>query len=91
MTGEKGTGTWLKVFCPDARCLDEAEIAALPEAQKRLATGRNGLWLDVFCPDRSCLAPEEVAASLEPAADGGEPGVWLKLFCPSGACEGNLP
>ena len=54
-------GAWLKVFCPNARCLSEEEIIALPPEKKQAAeeTGEKGLWLEVFCPDDACLADEE--------------------------------
>lgn len=82
-------GQWLKVFCPEARCLSEQEVAALPDElkQSREATGKDGLWLEVFCPDGSCLGEAEkagVVPMVEPKPGGG---LWLKLFCPDGSCQ----
>jgi len=51
-------GTWLKVFCPEARCLTDEEVAALPAEQRQAMKDKQGLWLEMFCPDESCLSPE---------------------------------
>jgi|GEM_PF-2581916 len=58
---EKKEGLWLKVFCPDARCLTEEEVLDLPAEKKKAAedSGKKGLWLEVFCPDDQCLMEEE--------------------------------
>ena len=85
-------GKWLKVFCPEARCLSDEEVAALPQQLKdsREASGKDGLWLEIFCPDESCLTDAEksgVLPQVEPKASGG--GLWLKLFCPEGTCQLN--
>jgi hypothetical protein len=84
-----GEGLWLKVFCPDARCLSAEEIVNLPAEVRETAgsTGREGLWLEVFCPDQSCLAEEErVALPVRTVSGGQEKGFWLKLFCPEEQC-----
>jgi len=52
-------GSWLKVFCPEARCLSEEEILNLPEEHLKAAEGEKGLWLEVFCPDEACLTEAE--------------------------------
>lgn len=85
-------GTWLKVFCPDARCLSEEEVAALPPEKLQAAdeSGKSGLWLEVFCPDGACLTEAEKGNATRPAtpdqAKGG-PGYWLSLFCPDDKCQ----
>ena len=82
-------GMWLKVFCPDARCLTEEEIVKLPgEKQKAAqATGKDGLWLEVFCPDQGCLREEErMTVPVQSAADKDKTGVWLNIFCPDDRC-----
>lgn len=86
MTDQKGL--WLKVFCPESRCLTEAEIMDLPAETKAASQGRSGLWLEVFCPDQACLTPEEGGPELRPGTNAkGDEGLWLKLFCPSGSCQ----
>jgi hypothetical protein len=89
-TSEKKEGLWLKVFCPDARCLTEEEVVDLPQEKKDLAkeAGGKGLWLEVFCPDESCLAEEEKAAAIPVKAlrDKGKKGFWLNMFCPEDRC-----
>lgn len=82
-------GTWLKVFCPDARCLSDEEIIDLPgdkqEAAK--ATGKEGLWLEVFCPDQICLREEErMTVPVQSTADKDKAGLWLNIFCPEDRC-----
>ncbi len=82
-------GTWLKVFCPDARCLTEEEIVNLPhdKQQAAQATGKQGLWLEVFCPDQACLREEErMTVPVQDEADKDKPGVWLNIFCPDDRC-----
>lgn len=91
-------GAWLKVFCPDARCLSPEEVADLPQAQQQAAqaSGKEGLWLEVFCPDGACLTDAEkgAAAAAHSVAKADE-GIWVNLFCPEGAClideESRLP
>ncbi|MDZ7700466.1 MAG: hypothetical protein U5R49_27250 [Deltaproteobacteria bacterium] len=87
---EKVKGTWLKVFCPEARCLSEEEIASLPEEKKGMAEENEsgGLWLEVFCPDDSCLREEErVNIPVKQASDEETgKGTWLRLFCPEDHC-----
>lgn len=84
-----GKGAWLKVFCPEARCLTEAEIVSIPaEERKEAESGaEKGLWLEVFCPDGACLKEEErIDLPLRPSAEKEERGAWLRLFCPEGRC-----
>ncbi len=81
-------GAWLKVFCPDARCLTDEEVGALPQDLKSGVEGQEGLWLQVFCPDESCLNEDETAKpvfKLERAS--GQQGMWLNLFCPDDSCQ----
>jgi hypothetical protein len=88
-TNEKKEGLWLKVFCPDARCLSEEEILDLPAEKREVAeaSGKKGLWLEVFCPDEACLMEgERMSLPVEKVPSGSEKGVWLNLFCPEDHC-----
>ena len=89
--GPQEQGTWLKVFCPNARCLGEEEILDLPAEKRRAAesSGKEGLWLEVFCPDESCLTDEEKTSIpiLTEATEKSKRGLWLNLFCPEDRCE----
>ena len=88
-TKEKKEGLWLKVFCPDARCLSEEEIVDLPSEKKEAAeaSGKKGLWLEVFCPDDACLMEgERISLPVEKAASETKKGIWLNLFCPEERC-----
>jgi len=81
-------GTWLKVFCPEARCLTDEEVASLPAEQRQAMKDKQGLWLEMFCPDESCLSPEESGVEIKKGVKvRGEEGVWLSLFCPEGLCQ----
>jgi hypothetical protein len=81
------TGRWLKVFCPEARCLTDEEVAALPEEQRRATADKEGLWLDLFCPDESCLKEGDYGFVARPGQDkSGQAGMWLELFCPDSSC-----
>jgi len=80
-------GTWLKVFCPEARCLTEEEVAALPEEQREATADKEGLWLDLFCPDKSCLVEGDYGFVARTGKDeSGKAGLWLELFCPDDSC-----
>lgn len=85
-------GIWLKVFCPEARCLSPEEVASLPGDKRQAAqeTGKDGLRLEVFCPDQSCLPESEkvmVARPASPDQPPGKAGFWLSLFCPEDQCQ----
>ena len=47
-------------FLPDARVLDEAEIAAIPAEKKHAAETdkKEGIWLEIYCPDGSCVGDD---------------------------------
>jgi hypothetical protein len=86
---QKVKGAWLKVFCPNARCLTEEEILELPQEKRQAAeeSGKEGLWLDVFCPDETCLTDEErVHLPVQIVSDKKGKGLWLRFFCPEGTC-----
>ena len=86
MSADKPKGTWLKIFCPDTRCLSDSEVASLPENKNEAMSDKEGLWLEVFCPDGACATgPEHFWAADKAQGKDGE-GVWLKTFCPDGAC-----
>lgn len=81
-------GAWLKVFCPDARCLSEQEIGELPQDLQAKGEGQEGLWLQVFCPDESCLNQEETAKPVfKLGRQPNQRGLWLSLFCPDDSCQ----
>ena len=77
-------------FFPDARILNEAEIAAIP-AEKRAAVEsetREGIWLEINCPDASCVGDDgRITIPAVGAGTSAEEGTWLNLFCPKGSCE----
>ena len=82
-------GAWLKVFCPNARCLTEEEVLELPHEKRKVVedSGKEGLWLDVFCPDETCLTDEEkVQIPVKIVSDKKKKGLWLRFFCPEGTC-----
>ena len=88
----KDTDARFTFFFPDARVLDDAEIAAIPADKKQAAEAaqKKGIWLEVHCPDASCVSddgritiPALGAESLE------KNGMWLNIFCPEGSCELN--
>lgn len=92
--GNKSQGTWLKVFCPNARCMTDEEVANLPPEQTKTAqTGHEeGLWLEVFCPEGACdIGPQKFWTVEEARDQAGNKGWWLKLFCPEGSCEISEP
>ena len=76
---------WLKVFCPNARCLTDQEVAALPEEKRKMAEseGSKGIWLAVR-RERETNRSEQTGVPLPVRAVAGEDkkGFWLKLFCP---------
>ena len=49
----EGRGAWLKVFCPDDRCLREEERIKLVDFCEDTGEKKN-LWSEVFCPESSC-------------------------------------
>jgi len=78
-----------KFFLPDARLLNDEEIADFkatsgspaPDAQT------DGLWIEMACPDGSCL-DDRGRLSLPVSGDHSQgKGVFLNLFCPEGSCE----
>lgn len=86
---KKTEGAWLKVFCPDARCLREEEIVEIPgDVRTKAEAGSDkGLWLEVFCPDEACLRDEDqIELPVRRGMDRERGGVWLNLFCPDDKC-----
>lgn len=78
-----------KFFLPEARLLDNDEVAALHAKLNQSAPSSTdkGLWIEMTCPDRSCLDDE---GRLTLPVTGEEPkqkGIFLNLFCPEGRCE----
>lgn len=87
-------GSWLKVFCPNARCLSDSEIAGLPPEKLKAAQtdSKEGLWMEVFCPEGTCeTGPQKFWTVEETSDQSGGKGLWLKLFCPENACEISEP
>ena len=79
-------------FFPDARVLNETEIAAIPTEKKEAAESdkKEGIWLEVFCPDASCVANDgRITIPAVGAESDKAKGFWLNLFCPEGSCELN--
>jgi hypothetical protein len=90
----KDVGSWLKVFCPEVRCLSEEEILNLPEDDRKKAEagGKKGVWLEVFCPDQACIIDESrIAVRIGGVAEKEKRGFWLNLFCPEDRCLANEP
>jgi hypothetical protein len=89
---QKKQDRWLKVFCPNARCLTEEEVAALPEEKRKLAetAGDKGLWLAVEW-DPESDSHERKTSAKSGSAGGQEEGFWLNLFCPDDRCEVDEP
>ena len=90
----KDSGGWLKVFCPEVRCLSEEEILNLPEDDRKKAEagGKQGVWLAVFCPDQACVIDESrVALRIGGEVKKEDKGFWLNLFCPEDRCLADGP
>jgi hypothetical protein len=84
---KEGGDLWLKVFCPDARCLSEAEVASLPKEKREMAeTEKGGIWLEVPVPKEAPEEAEGVSIPVRGATPEGKKGFWLKLFCPDDQC-----
>jgi hypothetical protein len=77
-------------FLPDARVLDDSEVAALPtdKIQAVDTDKKPGVWLEIHCPDAACIKDD---GRISIPAEGIEPlekkGIWLNLFCPEGSCK----
>jgi hypothetical protein len=86
--GEKAGGDlWLKVFCPDARCLSEAEVESLPKEKRDLAETGEGIWLEMPVPKgASSEEGGSVSIPVRGVTPEGKKGFWLKLFCPDDQC-----
>ena len=86
----KNSETRFTFFFPDARVLNETEIAALPAEKKEAAESgdKDGIWLEINCPDASCVGDDGRITIPAVAAESTEnKGFWLNLFCPEGSCE----
>jgi hypothetical protein len=89
---QKDSGAWLRVFCPEARCITEEEISNLPDEKRRMAeaVGKKGVWLEVFCPDNACLIDQgKMAIPVVGIGKKEQKGFWLNLFCPEDRCVAN--
>ena len=88
----KVSETRFTFFFPDARVLNEAEIAAIPTEKKEAAESdkKEGIWLEIYCPDGSCVSNDGRITIPAVGAESAEAkGFWLNLFCPEGSCELN--
>lgn len=84
------TTSRFKFFLPNARILNDSEIANLsPEKRKAEESGRqDGLWIEIICPDESCIDKEgNITIPAKGAKVVSENGVFLSLFCPNDSCE----
>jgi hypothetical protein len=79
---------WLKVFCPEARCLTEEEVASLPEKKVKMTqpAGVKGIWLEMPVPEGWKPEPRDASEQGEEGEGKKEKGFWLKLFCPEDEC-----
>ena len=88
----KDSKTRFTFFFPDARILNEAEIAAIPTEKKKAAEAdkKEGVWLEIYCPDASCVRDDgRITIPAEGAESAEIKGIWLNLFCPEESCELN--
>lgn len=79
-----------KFFLPNARLLDDSEIAdLLPENLKAVKPGQQeGLWIEIVCPDASCIDEDgNITIPAKSADPVSEDGIFLSLFCPNDSCE----
>jgi hypothetical protein len=88
MTAEKTSR--FRFFLPDARLLENDEIAKLPPEKLKTveAGGRKGLWLEIVCPQESCIDDKGNITIPAKGVDASEEkGFFLNLFCPEDSCE----
>ena len=88
----KDSETRFTFFFPDARVLNEAEIAAISTEKKEAAESekKEGIWLEIYCPDASCVGDDGRITIPAGGTESAEKrGIWLNLFCPEGSCELN--
>jgi len=88
----KDSKTRFTFFFPDARILNEAEIAAIPTGRKEAAVSdkKEGVWLEIDCPNASCVGDDgRITIPVVGAESVEKKGYWLNLFCPEGSCELN--
>jgi len=86
----KDSETRFTFFFPDARILNEAEIAAIPTEKKEAAGSdkKEGIWLEIYCPNASCVGDDgRITIPALGAETSKKEGIWLNLFCPEGSCE----
>jgi hypothetical protein len=87
----KGTTTSrFRFFLPQARILEQDEIADLPPEELKSAesSGQKGLWLEIICPGESCIDDEgNINIPAKGTDMSAKKGVFLNLFCPEGSCK----
>ena len=84
------TNSHFRFFLPQARLLEQDEIAALPPEKLKSAEAseQKGLWLEITCPDESCIDDEgNITIPARGTDMSGQKGAFLNIFCPDGSCE----
>lgn len=84
------TTSHFKFFLPNARLLDNSEIANLPPEKRKVAeSGRQkGVWIEIACPDESCIDEDgNITIPAKGADVVSEDGIFFSLFCPNDSCE----
>ena len=87
---ELNSSARLKFFFPDARVLDDSEVAELPseKLQSAHAAGKKGVWLEINCPDEKCLTSDgQITIPAAGPETVQKKGFFVKLFCPEDSCE----
>ena len=84
------TTSHFKFFLPNARLLDNSEIANLPPEKRKVAeSGRQkGVWIEIACPDESCIDEDgNITITTRGLDSASNKGIFLSLFCPDDSCE----
>jgi hypothetical protein len=79
-----------RFFLPNARLLENHEIAQLPpEKLSAVKAGQQkGLWLELDCPDEECIDDKgNITIPAKGATPADKRGLLLNLFCPEDSCE----
>ena len=84
------TTSRFRFFLPEARVLNQDEIANLPPEKLKAAEsgGQDGLWLEIVCPDESCIDEDgNITITTRGLDSASNKGIFLSLFCPDDSCE----
>jgi hypothetical protein len=84
---------WIRVFCPDTRCLTPEEISGISAEERRSTEAdKTGAWLEVKCPEGKCLIGENrMTITVRGVVPREDEGLWHKLFCPEDRCFAQSP